>query len=289
MNIPVKCQNGEARELNDQFSVKVPTKSADIVVVVEQNKNNEAIFKELVQPVITQVTNELNAKGINDIEYSLMGFGGEYQKYPSHYTNGGKLAFNAKLQNLKFADEAAHVPVDLECTYANEFLERVRQYVQEARYQLLMTPEADAIRESLRYPFRAGAARVILFVKGTNHVRFSPMHMLIKYVSTHGPADGIHMNLVTPLDTLKLTGKDAKHAKSIVGFNDKHAFTLGDAKKKADLKDIEHALDYGVNYFAGRHHGNVFSSTNFNQAKGQKKNFIQVNIFIGKVFVDCLH
>lgn len=52
-------------EVLDETSVKVPGKSADIVVVVEQNKYNEPVYKEFVQPLITQVSAELAAKGIS--------------------------------------------------------------------------------------------------------------------------------------------------------------------------------------------------------------------------------
>lgn len=50
--------------MGDKFSVKLPGKAADIVVVVDQAKRNEAVFKELVQPLLSQVTTDLNGKGI---------------------------------------------------------------------------------------------------------------------------------------------------------------------------------------------------------------------------------
>lgn len=62
------------------------------------------------------------------------------------------------------------------------------------------------------------------------------------------------MNLITPLENMKLTGKDPKQVKNIVGFNENVAFTNGDAKKKAEgssdlRKQLEFGLDYGVDYF----------------------------------------
>lgn len=61
----VQCTNGEkAVDLGDKFSVKLPGKAADIVVVVDQAKGNEALFKELVQPLLSQITTDLNGKGI---------------------------------------------------------------------------------------------------------------------------------------------------------------------------------------------------------------------------------
>lgn len=104
-----------------------------------------------------------------------MGYGGEYQQYPSHYTNGGKLAFHSKMGNLKFSDPAPHTPIDVDCPQVNEFLEYIHKLVEETKYQLKMTPETDALRESLHYPFRANAAKVVIFVKGENKVKFSPL------------------------------------------------------------------------------------------------------------------
>lgn len=62
----MKCTEGDkTMQVSDETSVKVPGKSADIVVVVEQNKYNEPVYKEFVQPLITQVSAELAAKGIS--------------------------------------------------------------------------------------------------------------------------------------------------------------------------------------------------------------------------------
>lgn len=41
--------------------------------------------------------------------------------------------------------------------------------------------------------------------------------------------DGVHINLITPFD--KLTVKDPKVTKNVIGFNDGHVFTFSDAKK----------------------------------------------------------
>lgn len=61
----VKCENGqESYDVGDSFSVKTPAKAADIIVAIDQHKFNEPVYKELVQPMISQITTELNAKGI---------------------------------------------------------------------------------------------------------------------------------------------------------------------------------------------------------------------------------
>lgn len=44
--------------------MKTPGKAADVVFLVDQNKNNEEVYKELVQPLVQQLNQELNTKGI---------------------------------------------------------------------------------------------------------------------------------------------------------------------------------------------------------------------------------
>jgi hypothetical protein len=64
--IAVHCSvvSGPSVEAGDSVSVKVPQKAADVVIVVEQDIRNSEIFKELITPLVTTLTNELKAKGI---------------------------------------------------------------------------------------------------------------------------------------------------------------------------------------------------------------------------------
>lgn len=55
---------GENIAIGDSFSVKLPQKQADIVFVVEQDVKNEKVFKELIQPLIAEVKNELKHQGV---------------------------------------------------------------------------------------------------------------------------------------------------------------------------------------------------------------------------------
>lgn len=61
----VQCRNSkQTYKIGDKFSVKTPGKAADVVLLVDQNKNNEEVYKELVQPLVQQLNQEFNAKGI---------------------------------------------------------------------------------------------------------------------------------------------------------------------------------------------------------------------------------
>jgi hypothetical protein len=56
--------SGPAVEAGDSVSVKVPQRAADVVIVIEQDVRNSELFKELITPLVTTLTNELKTKGI---------------------------------------------------------------------------------------------------------------------------------------------------------------------------------------------------------------------------------
>ena len=56
--------SGPSVEAGDSVSVKVPEKSADVLIVIEQDLKNSEIFKELIVPLVSTLTNDLKAKGI---------------------------------------------------------------------------------------------------------------------------------------------------------------------------------------------------------------------------------
>lgn len=61
----VQCSNSkQTYKVGEKFSTKTPSKLADIVLLVDENKNNEEVYKELVQPLVQQINQELNTKGI---------------------------------------------------------------------------------------------------------------------------------------------------------------------------------------------------------------------------------
>lgn len=61
----MKCTNGaEVRTLGDKFSVKVPGKAADIILLVDTIKSNEPVYNDLVKPLVQEITKGLAAKGI---------------------------------------------------------------------------------------------------------------------------------------------------------------------------------------------------------------------------------
>jgi len=64
--ITVHCAaiNGPSVEAGDSVSVKVPQTSAEVVIVIEQDLKNSEIFKDLIVPLVSSLTNDLKTKGI---------------------------------------------------------------------------------------------------------------------------------------------------------------------------------------------------------------------------------
>lgn len=61
----MKCANSEKPfNVGEEFSVKLPGKAADIVLIVDTSKTNEQLYKELVQPLVQEVGKSLHTKGI---------------------------------------------------------------------------------------------------------------------------------------------------------------------------------------------------------------------------------
>lgn len=61
----MKCTNSDkSYSVGDKFSVKVPAKAADIVLIVDTDKQNENVYTTLVQPLVQEINKELHTKGI---------------------------------------------------------------------------------------------------------------------------------------------------------------------------------------------------------------------------------
>lgn len=65
MFLAAQCTNSkQSYKVGDTFSAKTPGKAADIILLIDQNKNNEEVYRELVQPLVQQLNQELNTKGV---------------------------------------------------------------------------------------------------------------------------------------------------------------------------------------------------------------------------------
>ncbi|XP_068902272.1 apolipophorins [Tenebrio molitor] len=270
-----KCTNGaKPTTIGSQFTVKTPGKSADIVVLVDTNKQNEPVYKEYVQPLIQQLTSELHGKGVNDVEFHIIAYGGENQ-WPSHITTGSKLTFKGKAPNLKFSEGPAEERLVTGCHRIDGLLEVIRTLAVDLKLALGVDLQAATYTEGLQYPFRANAVKTIIAVtsKPCQVGRFFPLQLLRTLLYR---GNDINLNLITPVSR---DGAKSE-AKNIVGFNSRNVFALGQTKNKikyfADLSKELTYHDYCID-FTVHNDGNVFVSDHILlQPKGTRKQFVQV-------------
>lgn len=291
------CSSGKTNvAIGDSVSVKSPQTQADIVLVVEQITPNEEVFKELIAPLISTLSNDLKAKGITDVHFSLLGFGAPDQKWPSHFTSGGDLSFEGKTKNIWFG---APSTVEKSLDTTEKKLKWVKHQIDIETGNLRVI---DALHEAHDFPFRATAVKSIIGVMGQPcESSFLPISVqqVRSYIGSYvSRSEGISVHMITPLSDLSLDND--KPSDEIVGFDSEHVYTLEDAKKKplegsTELRShLKHDFDNCIKYALGTY-GSAFSSKNFLSAKpGQRKQFVSVlsqrvtdSLAGGEIHQDC--
>lgn len=58
--------------MGDQFSVKLPSKAADVVIVIESRPKNQQLYDKLVKTLIPELTTELHNKGVRWVTKELI-------------------------------------------------------------------------------------------------------------------------------------------------------------------------------------------------------------------------
>lgn len=133
-------------------------------MLINTNKNNEQTYKELVQPLVPQLTNELKSKGLTDVNFHFILYGGE-NEWPTHITvNNGKLAFQGKAPALKFTDDPKTESLVTKCSALDGFIEVLRDVGYDIKLAAGLDLAARTYVEGLKYPFRAHAVKSILAV-----------------------------------------------------------------------------------------------------------------------------
>ncbi|CAG9854324.1 unnamed protein product [Phyllotreta striolata] len=278
-NIPVslpahlmKCTNGqEERKIGSQFSVKLPAKAADIVLIIDTAKVNEPLYHDLIKPLVQEVTKGLGAKGIHDVEYHLITYGGD-SKWPGHVTVGGKFTFKGnKIPEIKFADK----PKRDEKNMGWHLFDSAVRDLELAFGQDL---QSKTYTEAYEYPFRAHATRtfIVLTSKPCEVGKLYPLQKLRTLLFKNNL---ISLTLVTPVENFGV--KDPAKTKEIIGFNDEQVYTAshGKTKKAESSAELYKELfynDYCID-FTLKSRGNVFVSNNFLAGNDEvKKQFIHV-------------
>ncbi|XP_066996773.2 apolipophorins [Anabrus simplex] len=281
INIPSSCAycsaiGGKKFGVGETESLKVPQRSADIVVLVEQVTDNAEVFKELITPLVPTLTNDLKFKGITDVKFFLIGYGAPGQKWPNHYTSGGDLGFGGKDITFSPVDPEVNITIDSTKSALQWLKQRWNVAVREIS-------QVEAFVEATKFPFRVGTVKAIVSVIATPCEKTNALSPVALAFSARLYNElGINTHLITPVENIYAEGKEEKQIKQLVGFDDEATFSLNDAKKK--VLEGDHELRKNLDYTstvctegAQKIHGAVFNSNNFVNAKQPaRKQFIQV-------------
>ncbi|PSN46736.1 Apolipophorin [Blattella germanica] len=300
-----KVVGGGHLEVGSTVSVRVPQTQADVVIVVEQVTANSELFNNLVTPLVSQLTTELKAKGINDVHFTLIGYGEATHNYPTVYTTSGKPIFEGnvasfketdfsislplgKTKNIKFVDPEDPFSLKLD-TCANQ-LKYLKAVVES---ELGLGPPSRAYQFASKYPFKVGTSKVLIGVVGTTKpsaftfsnemysIFVTQLQQLGALYSTHVLRErGVAFHLVAPVKDLQLKDTDPKVLKSIVGFDNERVYALSDARKKKGSTELHKVLSYENNIWipiALDSYGTAYVAQNFIEAKQTaREQFLQV-------------
>ncbi|XP_066149050.1 apolipophorins isoform X2 [Euwallacea fornicatus] len=275
----VQCTNGDKPyNVGDQFSVKLPGKSADIVIIVETTSGNQKLYEKLGTMLITEISADLRSKGVKDIEYHLITYGGQNQ-WPSHVTVNGKLTFTGKPPALKFSEEPPNIydTKAISNPRVKEFAEELKTVVHDLSLATGLNLKTETYNDAYHYHFRANSLKsIIVLNEGPCEVgKFYALQKALAYTFTNRQ---IALNLFTALPSLSM--KDSKKTKDVIGFNTQNVFALSQAKKHPkgstemhrDLSYDDYCVDFTLH-----NRGTTFVNENFLTLKdADQKQFAQV-------------
>lgn len=255
------------RDINDEFTSKVPTNKADIVFVVDMGSSKN-IIDNLVTPAISEIRNQLKLRGMTDANIVVIAFSDD-QLYPALLTsNGGKINFNGKLNSVALNGPSRPEPLDVGVGVVNDILKWLEKFQHEIQEQ---SDEA-AFGLAMQYPFRSGSAKAIVAVRSdqleySNVFKFFRSHLMAALTEFQGAS----LHLVAPVKDIAVEGVPSE---KLVGFNSRIVATTEgkDAKKRQKLKFKQ---DMGVD-FVLQNNGWVFAAQNFDAitADDQKKAYL---------------
>lgn len=133
-------------------SIVTPQKQADIVIILEETKDNEAIYNELLTKSIPLIQKALASKGITDVNFGLIGYGPEIQ-YPSIHTTNGKLGLD-KNTKVAFSNTPPKQPRS-----------SLGKTVKNIKYFLGDYDSRRALQIANDYPYRNEAVKAIIQIK----------------------------------------------------------------------------------------------------------------------------
>uniref|UniRef100_A0A1B0BIE9 Vitellogenin domain-containing protein n=1 Tax=Glossina palpalis gambiensis TaxID=67801 RepID=A0A1B0BIE9_9MUSC len=263
----LKCGGAPGqRDLFEDFIVKTPESSADIVFVVDVDVSDKQMTN-LIAPVIPEIRKALKVRGFTDVQIVVIAFSSG-QRYPAILTSDqGKLNYHGNLANDKkklkgpkplFSDfniSETALTTD-KTTYILEMLEKFLKN---------LVPKSDevAFNLALDYPFRPGAAKTIVAVYG-NELPYDNFLTVLRAHLSNLATDfnGALLHVITPVKGMSLEGVEAE---KLIGFNSRLVATLDgkDAKKRQKLQyESSKSIDFVLNKG-----GWIFDMQNFEELK----------------------
>ncbi|XP_045469243.1 apolipophorins-like [Harmonia axyridis] len=290
-NVPVEipedlseqCTNSiTPRKLEEQFNIQLPGKSADVLLLVNTDKSNEALYTEYAQSLVTAIVKEFNSKGINDVVFHSVVYGGPNQK-PSYVTVGGQTTFKDKAPTLKFKESPKPQKLVTGITDIDRIISFIYAMMHDLKIALGLTLEYNTYADATNYPFRVEAIRTTVGISSDPCEEGLIIPLQIAKAILMNRKD-INMNLISPVKDLKV--KDAQTTKNVIGFNAENVITLSDAASKPTgtpaLQKVLAYNDLCADYTVGVG-GNAFVSSNIMANKDKKDLIAQT---MAKTIVD---
>lgn len=275
----VKCNDGHA--INQEFKSVSPQQKADVVVVVDTATKNVA---DLVNPILVQLRADLKARDITDSHIIVIGYNKE-RIFTRLFTNAATGSTDHSAE-LRIADGGPAHPKPIHTGHASidARLERLSELMHDMRKYLVVSSDANAFREALAFPFRAGAAKAIVAFRSDE---IGDDEGPIKWLGvaahhTWAEMSGISMHLIGPVSELQGSA-DVKGTP--VAFNSKQFLTYDSIKKNRQVTGVPYSKTNAISYNLDlgiettiESGGYVFDLNAYQTAKtaGDKKKFIGV-------------
>ncbi|KAL1117315.1 hypothetical protein AAG570_004641 [Ranatra chinensis] len=242
----VVCKVGDKRLKKEETQVvTLPGKSADVLFVVELDKEVEGLYQNLLGPLVNSLQSDFKEQGINDVHFGLAGYGGVAKEYTVYYTTGGKIKFNGKSEAIKFTPHGPMPNVTL--------IDKLKVLWNMINEEIGNTDRLRAYNDvMLEYNFRPEAVKVIVGLNahpcetGEDLISLATLRTLLGFGLYK--AMGVHINYIYPF---KVAIDDDK-SKTVVGFNQDRVFTLENSHSRPiaglpnKVDDLEYDTDVCV-------------------------------------------
>ncbi|XP_044764136.1 apolipophorins-like [Coccinella septempunctata] len=226
-----KCENSLVpHNVDEKFSFKLPGKSADIMLMVNVDKASEVTYKEYIQPLVTKLTEEYKTKGITDLKFQLLTYGGEHEK-STYVTVKGSPSFTGSAPELKFSERPKPFKFVTGIPDVDSTIRHAVSALTELKVALGGHLPLDSHLESISYPFRAESIKQVIYLANEPCPNTAQLVLLLARAPVHVKKE-IFLTYITPLD---LKVKDAKISKEIIGFDSDKVYTLSNPTGSSDL------------------------------------------------------